>query len=582
MNTSRRRRYFRGLSAPGRKRPRHVLLLLMLAALLLQCGGAPRPPDLVLIVIDTLRADHLGCYGYERATSPAIDRLAAESILFERAYSTAPWTLPAFASILTGLYPHEHGASLDYFAVRDDVPLLAEELHDAGYETAAFVSHIYTSSRYGFDRGCETFEEFGLAENYAFDQAKEPNAERVITAAIDWLDSRDRSRPFFLTVHLFDPHWDYAAPPPFAGTLAGSSDSFAVDGSFASIRPYMDRAADLSPRDASHLKDLYDEEIRYTDAWIDTLLTRLAREPSEPVVALTADHGEEFQEHGGLGHAYTFYDEVLRVPLILRLPDRNGKGEVRTEWVSTSALSPTLLSLAGAAPAGAARPPLATLTGTAAPRALYAATNRDGRYGGAVLAGSRKLVWDREGSAMLDPVHDSDEERRAPGDADAPLFESLAATATEGWTIRVPAQEAAVAGTVSVAGFILDVLPLTPRTTPVNATDNTGFRFATRANEECVWRFRVAPPDAAVTFSFSTDGRIVSADRIRIGERGMSPPSGRFTLDPARAPEGAFDPPDAPVAPPAISIDLLPITNSPETIDLSPAERDRLRALGYF
>lgn len=571
------RRNFHGPLAPGRKSPR-VLLLLFFTTLLLQCGGAPRPPDIVLIVIDTLRADHLGCYGYARGTSPAIDRLAAESILFERAYSTAPWTLPAFASILTGLYPHEHGASLDYFAVRETAPLLAEKLNEAGYETAAFVSHIYTSSRYGFDRGCETFEEFGLAEDYAFDQAKEPNAERVITAAIDWLDNRDRARPYFLTVHLFDPHWDYAAPPPFAGTLAGSSDSFAVDGSFASIRPFMERATELSSRDASHLKDLYDEEIRYTDSWIDSLLTRIRKEEREPVIALTADHGEEFQEHGGLGHAYTFYDEVLRVPLILRLPDRNRKGDVRSEWVTISALYPTLLTLAGIdAPGG--RP---TLTGAGPPHALFAATNRDGRYGGAVLTESRKFVWDREGGAVLDPVRDPAESRRAPGEADASLFESLAATATEGWTIRVPAQAAAVTGTVSVDGFILDVLPLTPLTSPVSASDNARFSFTARANADCAWRFRVAPPDAAVTFSFSERGRTVESGRIRVGSRGMSPPSGRFTLDPARAPEGAFDPPDTATGPSAISIDLLPITNSPETIDLSPAERDRLRALGYF
>ncbi|NNE07460.1 MAG: sulfatase [Gemmatimonadetes bacterium] len=577
MTAPRDRRNLRGPIASGRRSPR-ALPLLFLAALLLQCGGAPRPPDIVLIVVDTLRADHLGCYGYERDTSPAIDRLAAESILFERAYSTAPWTLPAFASILTGLYPHEHGASLDYFAVRESAPLLAEKLNEAGYETAAFVSHIYTSSRYGFDRGSDTFEEFGLAENYAFDQAKEPNAQRVITAAVDWLDNRDRGRPYFLTVHLFDPHWDYAAPPPFAGTLAGSSDSFAVDGSFASIRPFMDRADELPARDASHLKDLYDEEIRYTDAWIDTLLTHLRREEREPVIALTADHGEEFQEHGGLGHAYTFYDEVLRVPLILRLPDRNREGDVRSDWVTTAALYPTLLALAGIDTPGS-RPPL---TSADPPRALFAATNRDGRYGGAVLTESRKFVWDRDGSAVLDPARDPAEARRAPGEADAPLFESLAATATEGWTIRLPAQEEAVTGTVSVDGFILDVLPLTPLTSPVSASDNTRFSFTARANTECAWRFRAAPADAAVTFSFHERGRTVEPGRIRIGGSGMSPPSGRFTLDPARAPEGAFDPPDVPAGPSAISIDLISITNSPETIDLSPAERDRLRALGYF
>lgn len=557
--------------------------LLLVPGLVLQCASSPQRPDLVLIVIDTMRADHLGCYGYERGISPAIDRLADESVRFERAYSTAPWTLPAFASILTGLYPRDHGASLDFFAVKESTPLLAEELRDAGYQTAAFVSHIYTSSRYGFDRGYETFEEFGLADDYAFDQEREPNAERVITAAVEWLRRRDGSRPLFLTVHLFDPHWDYAAPAPFAGSIAGPSDSFAVDGTFASIRPYMESHEKLRAPDVSHLKDLYDEEIQYTDAWIDTLLTFLDARDRAPVVALTADHGEEFQEHDGLGHAYTFYDEVLRVPLLLRVPGHARSEPVRSDWVTTADIFSTLIDLAGVDAHG---PIGGSLLHAGARRELFASTNRDGRYGSAVLAESRKLVWDREGITSLDPLRDPAESRAPIDDALSSLFASLAATATEGWTIRMPADTETLICSVTVDGFILDVVPLTRSTPPVSATENTRFRIETRPGEAGALRFRVAPPNAAVTFSFSSDGRSIPASRIRIGAGEIIPPSGRFTLDPGRAPEGAFHPVDSPADPhgagPVITLDLLPITNAPETIELSPAERDRLRALGYF
>ncbi|RPJ43501.1 MAG: hypothetical protein EHM19_08595, partial [Candidatus Latescibacterota bacterium] len=188
--------------------PIRTIAVLLLAALLAlggcgRRGAPPARPNIVLISIDTLRPDHLGCYGYERRTSPHIDRLAERGIVFEDAMSASCWTLPSHATMLTGLYPSFHGLQDDGEGLPESIPTLAEELRRSGYRTLAAVSHVYVSSTYRLDRGFDRFDDSlirGGAEN--------PRAAETVDRALALFDGTPEG-PFFLFVHFFDPHSDY-------------------------------------------------------------------------------------------------------------------------------------------------------------------------------------------------------------------------------------------------------------------------------------------------------------------------------------------------------------------------------------
>ena len=183
----------------------------------------------ILVTVDTLRPDHLGCYGYARATSPNLDRLARSGVLFRTVVSVSSWTLPSHASILTGLYPAEHGVVADVNALPPAAYTLAEALGDHGYETYGAVSHVYLGRRWGFAQGFQHFDETAAAGS-----PQRPVAGRITKTAISWLEDRAKSdKPFFMWLHIFDPHWDYAPPPPFdrvfdpdyTGTMKGDYSS---------------------------------------------------------------------------------------------------------------------------------------------------------------------------------------------------------------------------------------------------------------------------------------------------------------------------------------------------------------------
>jgi arylsulfatase A-like enzyme len=320
-------------------------------AVLSACSRAPSaPPSLLLISIDTLRADHLGCYGYARETSPNLDALATRSIRFANVLSTTSWTLPAHATLLTGLYPGEHGAQTDQLALPPSAPTLATVLGARGWETFAATSHVYLGPRFGFARGWSAFDHAAAEE-----AAHVPVAHKVVDSALRWLDGRaERQRPFFMWLHVFDPHWDYSPPSPF-DTLFDPEYTGTQKGDHDSLRPYIRALADgpippLARRDLEHLIALYDGEIRFVDHELGRLLGELeARGLLEgTLVAVTSDHGEEFMEHGSIeGHQWTLHDEVVRVPLLLKLPGDTHAGLVVDEPVSLVGVPGTLLDLLG-------------------------------------------------------------------------------------------------------------------------------------------------------------------------------------------------------------------------------------------
>jgi len=324
---------------------RRVLRALALVASLigLACGGPEAPPgapNVLLLLVDTLRPDFLGCYGHTGKMSPAMDALAARGTLFETAVTTAPWTKPAVASLLTGLSPSRHGVVLSDQRLPDDVPTLAERLADAGYTTAAFVNSRWLTNRHGLDRG---FQDFAWERENV--RRRKPSG--IAAEAAAWL-AAPPPEPFLLFLHFYDVHSDYASLPRYEREFTSSDYSGAVDGSTAQLRAVREGRMSLGPGDASQLAALYSAGVRQMDDVIGHLLSALGRTglAERTVVILTSDHGEEFLEHGSVLHGRAQFEEVMRIPLILAGPGvPAGRRVSRT--VSIIDVAPTVLRLAG-------------------------------------------------------------------------------------------------------------------------------------------------------------------------------------------------------------------------------------------
>jgi len=329
---------------------RVVPLALTCALLLTACArptddvAASRPPNVLLISIDSLRADHLGCYGYERDTSPAIDALAGEGVLFERAVAQAPWTLPSHASLLTSLYSRTHQTNDVKRRLPADVPTLAASFEAAGYATRAVVSGTFMQSRFGMDRGFQVYDDT-LAHVSHRRSHEAVTSEIIHDRAMELLSSAPE--PFFLFVHFWDVHYDYVPPPPFDTKFDPG-----YEGEITSQRFMKNDEihAGMDPADLAHIVALYDGEIAWVYEHVDRMLDGLARRglDERTIVVVTADHGDEFFEHGEKGHTHALYEEQLHVPLIVRMPGLAGGRRV-AERVELIDVMPTLLAEAGLA-----------------------------------------------------------------------------------------------------------------------------------------------------------------------------------------------------------------------------------------
>ncbi len=291
-----------------------------LAAALWLARAGPTRPNVLLVTIDTLRADRLGCYGYTAGATPVQDALAGRGVRFATAIAHAPLTGPSHASLLTGLTPLRHG-------VRDNgrptlaatVPTLAEAFRDAGWRTAAFVSGFPLDHRFGFDRGFESYDDrLPRGSDPRRAAFVERTAERTTGAVLRWLGTAAPSAPWFLWVHYFDPHAPYEPPPEQAARFAG--------------RPY-------------------DGEVAFVDAQLGRLLQAVenGNRGRETLVLVTSDHGESLGEHGEETHGVFIYDATLRVPLVLAGPGVP-RGRVSHTVARGIDVAPTLLALAGAPP----------------------------------------------------------------------------------------------------------------------------------------------------------------------------------------------------------------------------------------
>jgi len=323
-------------------------MLIALAWAIPACDSGGSQPSIVLISIDTLRADHVSAYGYSRPT-PNIDALAETGVLFEEAHTVAPWTLPAHMTMMTGRFPSTHGVDNDGFALDDSIPTLAETLTGRGYRAAGFVAHHYLAATYGFDRG---FDDGYVYRQYLNDPRMPGAAVRgdsVIAAASDYLErSKDDKRPYFLFVHLFDAHWTFSAPPPFAGRYSDGYDG-PMDGTLGRMMPAIASKRPMQPADLQQLVDRYDEEVAFVDDLVGRLVAKIRSLPGgkRTVIVLTADHGEEFEDHGSLGHSVTLYREQTHVPLIIADPAIGRKGLRVPSPVRSVDLAATVGRIAG-------------------------------------------------------------------------------------------------------------------------------------------------------------------------------------------------------------------------------------------
>jgi arylsulfatase A-like enzyme len=320
-----------------------IVLVLASSGCNLQPPDPPIKRDIYLLLVDTLRADHLSLYGYERSTSPNLDRFAESATIFENVVSTASWTLPAVGSVMTGLYPSVHGITKKTNAVqmnslRPAVVTLAESLSNAGYRTAAIVTNPYLIGiNFGFTRG---FEEYLPASM--------KNAPHVNELAREVI-ARDDPRPLFLYLHYMDPHGPYdrhsEANEFDLGPLPAKLDRPLTKRELRGIPEHLRLAG---KEDLGSYVRAYDRAIRSWDESFGELMAWLAARTSnsEPLLAVIADHGEEFTDHGSWDHGKTLYQEQLAIPWILRLPGRSS-ARVGDRVVSLIDVAPTLLTAVG-------------------------------------------------------------------------------------------------------------------------------------------------------------------------------------------------------------------------------------------
>jgi arylsulfatase A-like enzyme len=586
----------------------------VLALVLVACGGHRQPPNVLIIAVDSLRPDHLGCYGYGRPTSPEIDALAGRGVLLERVISQASWTTPSFGTVLTGLYPSQHGALTITNMLAPAVPTLATILKAQGYATCGIVNAPALGKGYGFDRG---FDLYDVAEPETRD------AGATTGDALAWID-RNKAGPFFLFLHYFDVHLPYAPPAPFDRvfdqTYSGSMGSRFDPETYAPTREDLLAMMGRWPAaEWDHVVSLYDGEIAFTDRAMGALLNGLRERGllENTLLVLLSDHGQEFFEHGAYGHGHSLYGEVLAVPLVFSLPGRIPEGRRVREQARLLDVMPTILDILGVEPGtrveGASLLPLIAGGGgvRSAPDAVLPpemAFSEAVRLGGekkALTGPGAKTIHDvNSGETVVFDLAADPGEANALSDADASEIRPIVATMfdaifemTETWHVEIDggglAHDFGIAAASSRGErdgriYLARAMTADGRIRPVG---NSGAAPAGPAgidikdlavSDRFQVAFKAAPRRFPVNFNFTMDGKPAQAITY-LGEDLVNPDGMPFAQMPGKAACKSRGEPASRPHPPYILVWLAGAAADDETAaNLSDQARQQLRALGYL
>ena len=386
-------------------------------------------PNVVFIVVDTLRADHLGCYGHAAARTPVIDRLASEGVRFADSSSQAPWTAASIATLFTGLYPSVHGidggvtwggqetsADLPFLVQKALSPghlTLAQRMQSAGWTTAGFVSNAYVNTVFGFSQGFDVYGD--EHDDYSRDIAGAKRRGEETNRRVGlWLDEGPQE-PFFLFVHYNDPHWPYDPLPPFDEGFDWYTGELTPEGTTMVVEHGGKGIAGLTEQDMDYLRALYDAEIAYADQNVGVLLEAVEGVSTrDTLVVFTSDHGEEFGDHGNTSHGYTLYQESIHVPLIVHGSGHSGL--VVEDLVRSLDVGATVLDLVGVgAEHGQGSSLLPVIEGGPGPETSYSEATY-GRPEQAVRRGRVKQIRFPEGEERYDLDRDPGEHDDLGGD----------------------------------------------------------------------------------------------------------------------------------------------------------------------
>jgi arylsulfatase A-like enzyme len=377
---------------------------------------ASRPPGIVLVSIDTLRPDHVGCYGYRRPTTPQIDRFRRDAVLFRQAVAQAPSTLASHASLFTSLRPPHHGASVSANTkLRPGIVTLAGALKKAGFATASFNGGGQLHRSWGLDRGFDVY--VSATDSSDADVGDDTLADEVGRGTA-WLDGVG-DRPFFLFLHTYEVHHPYTPDPRRLRALdPGYAGSLPDRISIRLLEKINSGQRHLGKGDLGHIEAAYDAEIESADAAFGALVRWLRAKGlyDDALVVLTSDHGEAFGERGPVGwHGDALYDEQIRIPLVVKLPHAQAAGSTIENQVRAIDVAPTMLSRLGlAVPAGWSGVPI-DIEGGAAGHPPWAMAALDGNERSLAIRTSRWKWYDgRLYDLEKDPRETRDVERRRP------------------------------------------------------------------------------------------------------------------------------------------------------------------------
>jgi arylsulfatase A-like enzyme len=590
--------------------------LIIAACIAFSCAAEDRPLNVVIIGVDTLRPDHLGCYGYDRSTSPNTDKLASEGVLFENVVSQAPWTHPSFATAFTSLYPTQHGATTVDTRMRSSFPTLASLLKEQGYFTGAIINAPSLSPEFGVNRGFDFYD--------FLSPWKERRADEVTVAALEWVDTCG-DQPFFLFVHYFDPHLPYAPPPPFdkafdpeyTGTMGTAFDIRSLP---AYRLRFLKLMESLPAADRNHIKSLYDGEIAFADVAVGDLLEGLKDRGlrRHTLIVFMSDHGEELIDHGALDHGHTLYNELIRVPLIFALPENLPEGRRVAEHVRLVDLTPTVIDLVGYEQIdhfeGVSLKPLLTGAGTLpvdgsrllAPGVCYAEALRHRTTLKSITAYPWKLIYDTQTKDRMvfnlrdDRCEQLDLASTEVSSGAAALEETLFRTLidiSDTWFVGL-------SGGGSDHVFDLDITsgePGKPNAFRLHRWISAGGRVHAitdsgivelshsrltvkdiRAQEQLTLAFRVPRMDAPIRFDFRIDG-IPAAGRTFIGRSLTRPPEMPFAMRDSIAEQAVTGRPSTMPDPPYLTVWRTTSRYEGETtIELDEETKQNLRSLGYI